>query len=267
MSDADPSTSRKPGRRDWVDDLAVATAFLTRVPMPPRMKTGPGRLAQAAWAVPVLGIGLGLVAGFVYGAATALGLTPLLAATAAVAVQVWLTGALHEDALGDVADGFGGGATREEKLDIMRDSRLGTFAVVALVLAVVARIAALAALGGLGGTEKVFFALIAAGAASRAGMVTAMAFLAPARSDGLGFEAGRTSQRDAWVTGAIAAAASLPMLWFVPGIALLAGAACGTGAVIWLARRQIDGQTGDVLGACQQAAEILGLAALVAALA
>ncbi len=264
MSDADPSPSRKPGRRDWVDDLAVTTAFLTRVPMPPQMDTEPGRLAQAAWAIPVLGIGLGLVAGFVYGAATALGLTPLLAATAAVAVQVWLTGALHEDALGDVADGFGGGATREEKLDIMRDSRLGTFAVVALVLAVVARIAALAALGG---TETVFFALIAAGAASRAGMVTAMAVLAPARGDGLGFEAGRTSQRDAWVTGAIAAAASLPMLGIVPGIALLAGAACGTGAVIWLARRQIDGQTGDVLGACQQAAEILCLAALVAALA
>lgn len=264
MPDADPSPSHKPDRRDWIDDLAVATAFLTRVPMPPRMETPPGRLAQAAWAIPVLGIGLGLVAGFVYGAGSALGLTPLLAATAAVAVQVWLTGALHEDALGDVADGFGGGATREEKLDIMRDSHLGTFAVVTLVLAVVARVAALAALGG---TETVFFALIAAGAASRAGMVAAMTFLAPARSDGLGFEVGRTSQRDAWVTGAIAAAASLPMLGIGPGMVLLAGAACGTGAMIWLARRHIDGQTGDVLGACQQAAEILCLAALVAALA
>jgi adenosylcobinamide-GDP ribazoletransferase len=262
--DSPPDSSKESGRRNWVDDLTVAATFLTRVPLPHRIDAGEGRLARAAWAIPVVGIGIGLVAGFVYGAATALGLPPTLGATAAVAMQIWLTGALHEDALGDVADGFGGGATREEKLRIMRDSHLGTFAVLTLVIAVVARIAALAALAA---TDIVFFALLAAGAASRAGMVAAMANLEPVRGDGLGFEAGRTTWRDIWITGAIAAAAGLPMLGIVPGLALLAGAAVGSAAMIWLARRRIGGQTGDVLGACQQAAEIMCLAALVAVLA
>jgi len=264
MPETHPDPSPEPGRRNWVDDLTIAVAFLTRVPVPHRIDAGGGRLARAAWAIPTVGCAVGLVAGLVYSAAIALGLPPTLGATAAVAMQVWLTGALHEDALGDVADGFGGGATREETLRIMRDSRLGSFAAVTLVIAVVARIAAIAALDA---TDMVLFALIAAGAASRGGMVAAMDFLEPARGDGLGFEAGRPTRRDTWIAIAIAAAAGLAMLGIAPGSALLAGAAVGTASVMWLARRRIGGHTGDVLGACQQAAEILCLCALVAALA
>ncbi len=264
MPDPDPMPPTEPELGGWTDDIRVAAAFLTRLPVPMREPAWPRRLGRAAWAFPVIGAGIGAAGGLAYAAGMALGLMPQLSAILAVGAQVLLSGALHEDAAGDVADGFGGGATREQKLEIMRDSRVGTYAVVTLVLILAARIAALSALAG---PEVVVAALIAAAAASRAFMVPVMAVLAPARSEGLGAGAGRPGAYRALAAIAIAAAVCLAAMGIGPGAAALAGAAAGAAAVAWLAQRQIKGQTGDVLGACQQAGEIVCLMALVAVLA
>jgi adenosylcobinamide-GDP ribazoletransferase len=246
---------------NWIDDARVAAAFLTRLPIPLDAAPAPGRLAEASWSFPLVGLVVGITGGLVYGVAVWLGLTPLLAAVFAVAGQIAMTGALHEDAAGDVADGFGGGATRRQKLEIMRDSRVGSYGAVALVLVIGARVAALAALAD---AEIVIAALVAAGAASRASMVAVMDTLSPARDDGLAASAGRPEHRNVIVATAFAVVIGLLALGLYAGIVGLVGAAAGAGGLAWIAQRQIGGHTGDVLGACQQSAEVLCLAAIVA---
>ena len=257
-SDATPPGG---GGKDWIGDARVAFAFLTRLPV--TAAATPGRLGRAAWAFPVVGLAVGAVAGVVYMVAVLLGLPAMLAAIFAVAFQVMATGALHEDAVADVADGFGGGASAERKLDIMRDSRLGTYGAVALVLILAARLGALATIAEPG---AVFAALLATSALSRAAVVALMEWLAPARRDGLGADAGRPGGLNLGLALAIAIIATLVALGPGAGTAALIAGAVGAGAVGWLAQRQIGGHTGDVLGAGQQGAETLALVTLAAML-
>ena len=263
MPDTDPDRPFASEPSQWLDDIRAAAAFLTRLPVGGPADGGMAGLAAIAWAFPVVGIAIGFAAGLVYAVADRIGVTPGLAAVFAIGAQVWLTGALHEDALGDVADGFGGGATPEAKLEIMRDSRIGVYGVAALALTLAARVFALAAIAE---PVAVLGALIVAGAVSRGAMVAVMTRLAPARSDGLGAAAGRPTIERMSTALAIAAAVALLGAGLAAGINALIGAALGAGLIAWLARRQIGGQTGDVLGASQQAAEVLCLAALVTAL-
>ncbi len=250
--------------RSWIGEARAAAAFLTRLPVGGDPAARAGRLAEAAWAFPVVGLAVGIGGGLAYVAASALGLPPALAAVLAVAAQVLMTGALHEDGAADVADGFGGGATRKAKLAIMRDSRLGAFGGIALVLLLAARLAALAAIADPG---VVLAALAAAAALSRAGVVALMSWLPPARADGLGAEAGRPRGPNVITALVIAAAVALLALGAGTGGAAVIGAGLGAVAVGWLARRQIGGHTGDVLGACQQGAEVLCLVFIAAAAA
>ncbi len=259
MADRD-GKARAPGG-GWVDDLKVATAFLSRIPVSAGGAAAPGRLARAARAFPLVGAGLGLLGGLVYAIALGLGLTPTLAAVLALAALVWLTGALHEDALADVADGFGGGTERDEKLRIMRDSRVGSYGALALVVSFALRVAALSALAEPG---TVTAALVAAGAASRATMAGLMQRLEPARTEGRAAEAGKPDDRAVALALAIAAVISVLGLGLRAGAGGFLAAGLGAAAVGYLARRQIGGHTGDVLGAGQQAAEILCLLTVVA---
>ena len=116
-----------------------------------------------------------------------IGLASWPAALLSVLAGIALTGALHEDGLADTADGFFGGRDREEKLAILRDSRQGTYGVLAIVLGVLLRAAALA---GIGDVIHAGLALIAAHAASRAALPAVMTALTPARPDGFGAGAG-----------------------------------------------------------------------------
>jgi adenosylcobinamide-GDP ribazoletransferase len=244
----------------WWGDLRIAAAFLTRLPIRLGDDRGLSALAGASACFPVVGLGIGLLGGLLYALAVALDLPPLLAAIIAVAGTVGTTGALHEDGLADTVDGFGGGADRERKLQIMRDSRIGTYGVIALVLALGARVTALASFDDNGDAVA---ALILCAAASRALIVAAMHGAPLARGDGLAASAGRPTQaRMVWALGL----GGLTALVFA-GIDGIVAAAVG-GAVAWaivaLARRQIGGVTGDVLGALQQGAEIAMLLTLVA---
>jgi len=216
--------------------------------------------------VPVAGALLAAIGALALAFADAVGLPPLVCAGLAVGVQLLATGALHEDGLADVADGFGGGATRERKLEIMRDSRIGAYGAAALALSLLLRVGALGALleHGLGAAAA---GMILAGAASRAAALAPLALLDPARADGLGAGAGRLGSGG--VVAAAATASIIAVLLGLGGIGLgrailaLGLALAAALAMAAIARRQIGGQTGDVAGAAQQLAEIACLCGLL----
>jgi adenosylcobinamide-GDP ribazoletransferase len=246
-------------RRGPFDDFAVATTVLTRLPVGVTAAE-PGAVAAAAWAFPLVGAGIGALCAFAYFVAGLCGLDGPLAALLAIGAGLAITGAFHEDGLADTTDGFGGGRTREEKLAIMRDSRQGTFGILALVLSIGLRGAALISLGD---PIHAGLALVAAHVVSRAGLPWMMHRMSPARTDGLGATAGRPSLTVALTAIGIGCAIAIATLGPLRGgIALIAsGAAVELAAM--LARRQIGGYTGDVLGFFQQIGEIAML--LVAA--
>jgi adenosylcobinamide-GDP ribazoletransferase len=212
-----------------------------------------------AWAAPIAGVFVGLIGSLVLALAALLGLPLILRAGLTTAALVALTGALHEDGLADVADGFGGGATRERKLEIMRDSRVGAYGAIAIALALILRVGALtAALDG--GFWRASLSLILVAALSRAGALTPLALLPPARVDGAGAAASRldsSALAAAWGS-ALVIAVALGLVSVGVAHALLATLASGAGALfmVVLARRAIGGQTGDVAGAAQQFGEI-----------
>ncbi|MHA1108434.1 MAG: adenosylcobinamide-GDP ribazoletransferase [Alphaproteobacteria bacterium] len=247
-----------------LNELRHGLMFLTRLPLPGAAVENPAPLAKSAWAFPLAGLVVAVPAAVIYALTTSLGLSPLPASVLCLACMVALSGALHEDGLADLADGFGGGADREQKLEIMRDSRIGAFGVVALALTLAARIAAIAAIAD---AALVTGAVIAAAALSRASMACVMYALPAARDDGLGKGAGKPAGRAVIAAVTLAFVIALAALDWKGADAALAAAFIGAGAVALLARRQIGGHTGDVLGAAQQMAEIailLTLAALMA---
>lgn len=235
-----------------VRDLRVAAQFLTRLPVGWIGGLKTTDLAGAAWAFPLVGIAVGAIAGAAVYLAALPSLHPLACALLGLGVQVWITGALHEDGLADVADGFGA-HDRARRLEIMRDSRIGSFGVLALVFSVGLRVALLS---GLNGPERAWLAMIAAAAISRAVLVPVMAWVAPARPDGLAKDAGKPTIAAVLMASAIAIGVAFALLNPVAAIlALILAAGAAAVLSIW-ARRALGGQTGDVLGAIQQIAEI-----------
>jgi adenosylcobinamide-GDP ribazoletransferase len=248
--------------RDAWREGKVALVFLTRLPLRLERELDPSALAASAPMFPLVGALIGLAAGASFALATVAGLPPLLAASLAIATQIGLTGALHEDGLADVADGFGGGRRVADKLRIMRDPRIGAFGTLALALALLLRAGALAELAHPGLAAA---ALVAAGALSRAPLPLAMALMPPARSDGLAAGAGRPHPGRAAAGLVIATLLALLVLAAGPALIALTAGLGAAAALAALARRQIGGLTGDVLGAMQQVAEIAVLLTLVAA--
>jgi adenosylcobinamide-GDP ribazoletransferase len=245
----------------WRDDAVAAACFLTRLPLAGFASAETGLLARSMRAFPVVGILVALVGWAAFAIAVALGLPATIAALLAVAATVLVTGALHEDGLADTADGLGGGADRARKLAIMRDSRTGAYGVLALVLSIALRAAALSVLT----TPRVGAALVAAHVVSRAALPVVMRGLAPARDDGLGASAGQPDDSAVGWCLAIGIVVALLCLGFVPGLVGFVIAAIAIAAFAALARRQIGGYTGDVLGAAQQIGEIVMLLTAAAA--
>lgn len=237
-------------------DFRASFAFLTRLPFAPAPSGDGMAIARAAWAFPIVGVVVGLVGAVVFLLARRLGLPFWPAAALSVASTMVATGCLHEDGLADTIDGFGGGKTREQKLAIMRDSRIGVYGVCALALAILLRVGALASLIS---STQVVLALIAAHGAARALVPVFMFFVSPARNDGLSASAGQPPMESivaAAVLGIVILGLCLgPGLGLVALILLLLAMA----AMAWLSLVQIDGQTGDVLGAVEQVGEIIVL--------
>src|ERR1700744_3938171 len=173
--------------RDWSNDLSLAIALLTRIPMPHRDDVMPDRMARAQRAFPLVGAIIGLAIGLFARCLLAIGIPELAAAALALGPGAALTGALHEDGLADVGDGFGGGRDRETKLAIMRDSRLGTYGALVLLVSFAAKFSALASLP----ITEIIPALIVAHTLARAALPVLAANMPFARDDGLAKSAGR----------------------------------------------------------------------------
>jgi adenosylcobinamide-GDP ribazoletransferase len=266
MNDMPQPTSENTWKIRPFAETLLALSFLTRLPIPVVRTIDMPPLAQAMRFFPLAGAVIGaIIAGVLIGA-NMLGLPQLLAAVIALAAGTLVTGALHEDGLADVADGFGGGKTREHRLEIMRDSRIGTYGTIALVLSYLARAAIYETLSAA--HPLTVLALLAGAAAfSRALVVDLLWATRPARSDGLSVFAGRPSRRSALfslITGGVGAAAAAGVV-LSPEISVAAIAAAGLMLALMraLCMRQIGGQTGDVCGAVQVLTELTMLSVYV----
>ncbi|WP_409189393.1 adenosylcobinamide-GDP ribazoletransferase [Bradyrhizobium sp. RDM4] len=249
--------------KDIITDLRIATTFVAIFPVGSPKPVDDGAIARATWALPVAGLLVGLAGAAAYAIASKLGLTPGPAALLALATTTLITGALHEDGLADAADGLGGGRTRERKLDIMRDSRIGSYGACALVLSFGLRWSALAAIAN---PWLVTLALASAHAGARAGVPAFMSLVPPARLDGLSANAGAPPARSVAVAfgiGTLCLAIALGPGKALAGLVLLSLAGL---ILARLAIRQIGGQTGDILGAFEQTGEILILLVAAASL-
>jgi len=238
--------------------LAVAVQFLTRLPVP-RIPVVDGDLRRATAAFPLVGLIVGAV-GFAAFAATSPLLGPTVAAVVAVLTTVAVTGAFHEDGLADTFDGLWGGWEPARRLEIMRDSRIGTYGGAALILGLGLRVTLLAQLE-LGGAAQ---AILVGHVVSRAGILLQIRWLPPVTDRGTGAQVaepiGGVGLGVAAVTTAAVCAASLGAFAAVP----LAAALLGVGALRRAARRKLGGLTGDVLGATQQVGLLLATASVVA---
>lgn len=258
---------------DLAYDLAACLRFYSRLPVPrlpgepdphatPDFRTVPRML-------PVAGVILALPAALVLIAAKGLGLGPFLAATLAVTLAALVTGALHEDGLADLADGFGGGTTRERRLEIMRDSRIGSYGGIALVLSLSLRIGALATLLDRTGAVSAAVAFVLAASLSRVAALAPMVLLAPARPGGASASVGRPSKGTVGIAagiGLVLALLALPFGLPLAGLVLMPVLALTASLTLsGIAHAKIGGQTGDVIGACQQVAEIAALLGLILA--
>ena len=230
--------------------LLAAAQFLTRIPI--RLRSAPDLQTAVPW-FPVVGAAIGGVVGGV--AVVLMELVPAsVAATVAIVVGLLLTGAFHEDGLADTADALGGW-TPEQRREILKDSRHGSYGVAAMCVTIVLRIVCVASL-----TPAVAFAgLVAAHTLGRGAAVGVMAAAPPSPATGLGADYARSLAPRRAVVGVAAALmiGAVATGWWVGPLALAAGV--GATAVALLAIRAFGGISGDILGAVEQVGECLVL--------
>lgn len=228
-------------------DLHLAITFLTRIPLPPLVSLEPGAMTRALSLFPLVGAAIGVSIGLLYWGATSLSIPAIAAAWIATAGGLALTGVLHEDGLADTADGFGGGKNREDKLAILRDSRIGAYGAAALVVSLGLKASLLAGFDG----RAAVAALALCEGASRAAMPWTMRLLPPARSDGVAASLEPMGANILIPASVIGAAL---ILWLAPAKAVPLAITFVIALLVMrtLAKRQIGGFTGDVLGATQQ---------------
>lgn len=242
--------------KERAGDLRTSLLFLTRLRFGAAASVAGAAIARAAWAFPIIGVLVGLIGAVTYEFAVRAGLTAWPAAALACAATMAITGCLHEDGLADTVDGFGGGQTRERKLDIMRDSHIGTYGVCTLIVSILLRVGVLASLAA---PPLVVAALIAAHAGARAVLPAFMSLVPPARSDGLSAAAGRPPRASAAAAALIGFLILILCLGLWHGLLALIVLVIAAASLAWLCTAQIEGQTGDVLGAVEQVSEIVVL--------
>lgn len=229
----------------------MALSFLTRVPVPVRVR-GIEDLASSIHWFPVSGALIGAVVAAAYSLAL-IGLGSVASAGIAVAAGLMLTGAFHEDGLADTFDALGGGGSADRSLEIMKDSRLGTFGTAALVSVIVMRVGLIAGFDGW----TALFVIPAAHSVSRAAAVGVMGISPPAGGEGLGASYLRHVSTTRVLLGVLVGVGiGIALLGPEAGIVACAVAAMAALAVRRWALRKIGGVTGDVLGAVQQIAEV-----------
>lgn len=239
-----------------LNDLKVALAFLTRIPI----NHGPQiSLRRSAALFPLVGALIGLIGGLVFYLSSAI-LPPLVSASISILVTVAITGAFHLDGLADICDGLIGGWNREERLKILKDSRHGTYGVAAISLQLILQVCLLSALSPRDG----LFTLIVLHTLSR--LVPIFLMLIPATSghDGMGASVSREiGAREPLVGSLITVLLIAPIMGL--NFLLLSAILFLTLSIfaLWVIRK-IGGMVGDAFGAGEQISETMILFFFVA---
>lgn len=238
----------------------TALAFLTRLPGGAHPEGQAGITASVPW-FGVIGLLVGAIGSGVYVGASEL-VAPLSAATLAFIVTGLITGGFHEDGLADSFDALAGGWTPQRRLEILKDSRHGTFGVMSLVLITILKISALAPLAGW----DAVLGLTAAHCIGRSAAVAVMGVAPTASVDGLGADYTRTLSKPSAIAGALVGVAAAVVAFGLWAPAVLGAVAVGALVVVVWAKKKIGGITGDLLGAVEQVGEatvLLAASALV----
>jgi adenosylcobinamide-GDP ribazoletransferase len=261
----EPSFQDEPSWPGWLAATAICVRFYSRLPFP-RLASQREIHAMPDFrlvprALPLAALLIALPAALILLGAGLAGINPTLAAALAVTALVLTTGAFHEDGLADAADGLFGGHTPERRLEIMKDSRVGTFGVMALGLSLLLRVSALAAILAAAGPWAAAGAVLIAAPWSRTEGIYLLATEKPARAEGTSVAVGRPTGRTALIAFCLSAAFAIALdtSLALPPFGLVLGwfLSFGTGTVLKrLCRRLIGGQTGDIVGAMQQLSEI-----------
>lgn len=234
----------------------IAMGFFTRIPMPSWVEVNSDRLNQASRYFGAVGIVVGGISALVYLIANEL-FPSSIAIVFAMVASVITTGGFHEDGLADTADGFGGGWTLQDKLTIMKDSRVGTYGVLALVFALLFKFVLLSEIA-LYAPHLVVSALIVSHCLSRV-LAASLIFSEPYVREDASSKSKPLAQSQTLNELAILLITGALVLW-ITGIT----AALGLCALLLVLRyliiigfrRQIGGYTGDTLGAAQQLSEM-----------
>ena len=232
-------------------DIAIALSLLSRWPLC-LSEAAYGRSAKAVWAYPVAGVLIALPVAGLAKLCLGLGLSPEIAALLALTCLTVSTGAIHEDGLADSADGLWGGHNPARRLEIMKDSQIGAFGVLALIFGLGLRWMALAVLFE---ADTVVAPILAAAALSRAAPTVLMLGLPQARKTGLSQSVGAPQAGHVGLAIILAVVLAIITLQSLPAVAFIA-TALATASCGMIAKYKINGQTGDILGASQQVAEI-----------
>ncbi|MEH6629214.1 MAG: adenosylcobinamide-GDP ribazoletransferase [Halopseudomonas aestusnigri] len=270
------STSEKPSLFSQIEqDIRISFAFLTRLPVPyPTDKEGKATsrsLAEAAWAFPFVGLIVGVASSLILILADYLHLPVYVSALLAITTTILITGALHEDGLADVADGFGGSHDRGRKLEIMKDSTVGSYGALALCISVVLRTALVGSLLDWGSQGQMIgdqpegwplylngtiAVIIAAHIIGRGYAPLIMSHLPLARSEGLAVVAKKPKLRSSYGGFLITLIFVFSLLPILTAALILASSLLIVALLSWLSMKQIGGYTGDVLGTGVQLCEI-----------
>ncbi|HUH77116.1 MAG TPA: adenosylcobinamide-GDP ribazoletransferase [Devosia sp.] len=261
---AEPAGAEAP--RSLKADLIMALRLFSRFPTGTSAHEVPD-LNRIAPVLPLasLMVGIGPVVVLIGG--TLLGLPSYFAATLAVAAMIIANGAMADDALADAFDGLFGGYTKERRLEILKDSRHGTYGVSALGLYIAARITALGALAAVNPWAAGALWL-AANVVGRSLSCWLSLTLPAARTAGLSYATGPLTQKSFAIGMAIAAAIAVALAGPFAGVDGLALAAILSLAIalLWRAvcKKLVEGQTGDLIGALCALGEVAMLTGLIA---
>lgn len=243
----------------WPRLFLIATQFLTRLPMPRNLETDEKELGQAAMFFPLVGALVG-AGGALLHAALLNFLPPSTCALLALVYFSFITNAFHEDGLADAFDGFGGGWTRERALEIMRDSRIGTFGALALIFLTLGKYNFLSTLD----PSMVWRWLIVAHTTARWTTLPLCLWLPYAREEGQGKLVARRLGYGGATVATLILLASLALLNWREAAVAGAVAIAAPLATGWYYRKRIGGVTGDCLGATNQLTEVTLYLAAVA---
>ncbi|RBW51908.1 adenosylcobinamide-GDP ribazoletransferase [Marinobacter sp. F3R11] len=225
----------------------LAIGFLTRIPIPVRINYSQQLMNQCSLYFPMVGLMLGALYAGLF-ALLSLAWSPLTCILLVLCFHLFITGAFHEDGLADSMDALGGGYTLEKRLEIMKDSRIGTYGTAALVMALALKAALLL------DTSNIWLALLVMPAISRITPLLLMAFMPyvtdPEKSKSKPV-AESFSRRRLLVSGLFTALVAFLFSLWIPGLWLAALTAIITVALLWgwYLQRQLGGYTGDTLGA------------------